>query len=181
MARLTIRRAHADDTAAIVAAHQHCWRETYGASLPEAAYAIFTGATPVRRWDELLAARDAADGSEIFVVCDPAGVMCGFASCGRTQSHKLLAAGYTGEFFSIYLLSQAQRAGVGRALMRGMAAHLAATGVGDAAVWVLRDNPRARRFYEALGGVDTGVAGVWPIAGLEMPDLAYGWRDLSVI
>jgi hypothetical protein len=31
---------------------------------------------------------------------------------------------------------------------------------GDAAaVWVLRNNPRARRYYEALGGAHMGVAG----------------------
>jgi hypothetical protein len=63
--------------------------------------------------------------------------------------------------------------------MGAMAAHLEERGYRNAAVWVLRDKPGARRFYEALGGEPTGVEGVWSIEGLDIPDLAYGWRDLS--
>jgi hypothetical protein len=60
-----------------------------------------------------------------------------------------------------------------------MAASLRDRGHANAAVWVLRDNLGARRFYEALGGEATGVEGVWSIEGLEIPDIAYGWRDLA--
>jgi len=70
-------------------------------------------------------------------------------------------------------------AGGGRALLRAIARHLLAQGSSAVSVWVFRDNPPARRFYEALGGVATGVDGTWTTLGLMLPDMAYGWRDIA--
>ena len=70
-------------------------------------------------------------------------------------------------------------AGIGRALMGVMAEHLIAKGFSSASVWVFRDNPDARLFYEALGGEKTGIDGEWTILGVALPDMSYGWRDLS--
>ena len=42
--------------------------------------------------------------------------------------------------------------------------------------------PRQSRrapFYEALGGEKTGIDGEWTILGVTLPDMSYGWRDLS--
>jgi hypothetical protein len=45
----------------------------------------------------------------------------------------------------------------------------------------LRDAPKARGFYEALGAAPVGVEGVWEIEGVALPDIAYGWRDLRAL
>jgi hypothetical protein len=62
--------------------------------------------------------------------------------------------------------------------MGAMAAHLTAAGFSRASVWMFRDHPPARLFYEALGGEKTGIDGEWTILGLTLPDISYGYRDL---
>jgi len=61
-----------------------------------------------------------------------------------------------------------------------MAGALCQRGFGSAAVWVLRDNIPARRFYEQLNGQ---LVGEWtettPDGLLE--NVAYGWRSLSLL
>lgn len=65
--------------------------------------------------------------------------------------------------------------------MERLAANLISAGCASAAVWVLRDSPKARGFYEALGAEPVGVEGVWDIEGVVLPDIAYGWRDLRAL
>jgi hypothetical protein len=59
-----------------------------------------------------------------------------------------------------------------------------------AALWVLRDNEPARRFYEVLGAklvgqrvetVDEFVSGERVGATDVLHEVAYGWPDLSVL
>ncbi len=102
----------------------------------------------------------------------------GFALYGPPRSQRLAEAGFAGEFHAIYLLRALQGRGAGRALMGAMAGGLLRRGVSAAGAWVFRDNYPARRFYEALGGADIGLAGVWGVEGIDYPDLAYVWRDL---
>ncbi len=59
-----------------------------------------------------------------------------------------------------------------------------------AALWVLRDNEPARRFYEGLGAgvagqrvetVDEFISGERGRARDVLHEVAYGWPDLSVL
>lgn len=45
------------------------------------------------------------------------------------------------------------------------------------AIWVLEDNLPSRRFYEFIGGVLTDRKMI-AIGGVELPEVAYGWRSL---
>ena len=84
-----------------------------------------------------------------------------------------MAAG-SGEVETLYLLDDYRDRGVGRRLMRAMAAHLAAVGCRSVVLWVLRDNP-TRWFYQRLGGRAGGAGdrsaspagrwSRWPISG----------------
>ncbi len=56
-----------------------------------------------------------------------------------------------GELFMIYVLPGAWGAGAGRMLMRETLARLRMEGFVQAVLWVIDDNPRARRFYELAG------------------------------
>lgn len=73
------------------------------------------------------------------------------------------------------MLNAHQRAGAGRLLIAALARRLIAEGDQAMALWVLRGNIPARRFYAALGGRE--------IASHHLPDLAaeevaYGWTDI---
>lgn len=174
MGRIEIAGAGAGDAAEIAQIHIAAWRETYARMMPAATLAALDPAEWAARWETRLADSDPAAAT--FLALDEGGA-AGFGHCRRQSSEKL--AGFPGEIASIYLLRRIQRRGVGRRLLRRMAAHLRDHGCDGASVWVFRDAPHARRFYEAHGAAPTGIEGVWEIYGMVLPDLAYGWRDLT--
>ncbi len=174
--RLVISRAAAADAPMLGEIYRAAWRETH-AGTPLADLAEAAAAERDAFWAETLASASRA----VFIVAERGETPSGVAACGPVASQKLAAAGYAGEFYLIYLRRRLQGRGVGRELMRIMARRLLALGLDSAGLWALRDSPGARRFYERLGAQPAGVAGVWPLAGRELADVAYGWRDVRVI
>ena len=63
----------------------------------------------------------------------------------------------TGEVSAIYLLPEFLSKGYGKKLMDFGIGRLKALGYTRAVLWVLRDNPRARTFYEKYGFVPDGA------------------------
>jgi GNAT superfamily N-acetyltransferase len=175
MGALVIHRAGAGDARLVAGIHLAAWREAYaGLMPPEAAEAGVN--ERAARWRASFA--DPSRPEAVFLAARAGETPAGFAACGPVDSPRLAAAGYAGEFYAIYILGRLQRRGAGRLLMGAMTEHLLSRRIYSAGAWVLRDNPSARRFYESLGATETGIEGVWPVCGLELPDLAYGWRDL---
>ena len=98
-----------------------------------------------------------------------------FASGGRERAGDGV---YAAELYAIYVLERAQRQGHGKALVRAVVGGLREMGFGDMIVWVLRDNPPARAFYERLGGMYVRSQPV-TIGSVVLPEVAYGWRSLD--
>ncbi|SDH31561.1 GNAT family N-acetyltransferase [Nonomuraea jiangxiensis] len=57
--------------------------------------------------------------------------------------------------------------GMGRALMAASTEELSSSGHAEVGLWVLADNPRARRFYERFGFTLSGRTKMWPDPPLE--------------
>ena len=170
-----IRPASPADAETIAGLHVAAWRESYADLFPPEALASLDIAERARLWREILAGP--ASGATFLLEFAGEGPL-GFSSCGAQRGDSLRAQGFFGEFEAVYILKLGQRRGGGRALMRAMARHLLGQGFEAASVWVFRDNPPARDFYEALGGVATGIDGTWTTLGQTLPDMSYGWRDL---
>jgi ribosomal protein S18 acetylase RimI-like enzyme len=189
MDEVTIRRAEAGDAAAIAAVHVTAWHEAYAGLVPARMLSAFSVARRTRRWHRILTAPDPSRASAVFVAVARDRGTIGFGSCGRQPAPDLVAAGFAGEFSALYLLAAHQRQGVGRRLMRLMAQDLLAREMEGAALWVLRDNEPARRFYEALGAAVAGQRiervdahiGARARAPDVLHEVAYGWPDLSVL
>jgi hypothetical protein len=64
--------------------------------------------------------------------------------------------------------------------MTGLSRTLAAKGAESLVIWVLRDNHRARGFYEAMGGVVAGERSE-RVGGWSVPSVAYRWADIGVV
>lgn len=175
-----VRIATPEDAPAIAAAHIASWRETYAAMMPAATLASLDAEEWTLRWQAIFGEGGADAAQRVWLVEDAAGV-AGFALCRRQRSEKLLPLGFEGEITSLYLLRRTQGRGLGRELLRLMAAHLLASGCRSAALWAFRDAHHARRFYEKLGAEPLGVEGVWEVYGMALPDVTYGWRDLRDI
>jgi ribosomal protein S18 acetylase RimI-like enzyme len=154
---INVRRARADDAPGIAAVHVAAWRSAYAGLLDQAYLAHLS----VERLTAFYhrAILDRRDGHAVFVATaggqdrpdDATGAeasIIGFGSGGKARRKGLAQ----GEVETLYVLDDFRERGVGRRLMRAMAAHLRAIGCGSALVWVLSGNP-ANWFYRHLGGI----------------------------
>lgn len=96
------------------------------------------------RWSRRLA--EPAPPSQALLVAEEGGSVVGFAACGESRETP-----GEGELYAIYALPESWGSGVGPALMAAALDALRDGGFASASLWVLEDNPRARRFYEREG------------------------------
>ena len=178
---ISIRRARPGDAAGIGAVHVAAWRSTYAGLLPDE---YLAGLSAVRH--AVVYGRgigDRSDGHAIFVAVAtgddaPAGresLVVGFASGGRARRPGL----GEGEIETLYLLDDYKDRGLGRRLLRAMAAHLAAVGCRSAMLWVLEANP-TRWFYQHLGGRPAAQENI-RFAGQAVTQLAFAWEPIEVL
>jgi len=176
MFRGVIRTALLSDAHEIAALHVSVSRKTYANLLHAETLDQFSVERRATQWREAI---NNPTNTAVFVAKDAESrTISGFGCCSRQRSEMLVAEGLTGEFQSIYVLPLAQRCGIGRALMAEMARHLSNLAISGAACWVLRENHKARRFYEALGGEIVSDQTLGPRAG-GLIEVAYGWRSLK--
>ena len=105
----------------------------------------------------------------------PEGIV-GFAEAGPERTGDPT---YNAELCAMYVRQSHQRTGIGTALIKAVAAKLVDLGICSILVWCFAESP-SRRFYEALGGAKHDVAPI-EIGGVQLEEVAYGWRNLSVI
>ena len=167
-----VRPAIPEDAAEIARVHVATWRSAYRNLLPDDFLAALNEAHYAERWRRLI-----GEGSgRVFVAEEPEGIV-GFASGGRERAGE---HGFEGELYAIYVLDNAERRGHGRELLRAVAGALREMNFPDMIVWVLRDNVRARGFYEHLGGTYVRVQPI-TIGTTTLEEVSYGWRSLDDI
>ena len=97
----------------------------------------------------------------------------GFASVGPSRDMPEL-----GELYAIYVDPSMWSAGAGQALIAEAERELASR-YDEAALWVLEDNPRARRFYERAGWQPDGARKEFDRWGVAAPEVRYRKRLAS--
>lgn len=165
-----VRSAIMADAAAIARIDVECWRSAYAGVLPDKFLVGLSEGERRRMWSSYIARHP----GDVLVSVAPAGDIQGFGNCGRRRD---AGSGFVGEVFTLYVATDWQGAGVGRALLLGLFARLVRSNLGSAAIWVLRDNP-ARFFYERLGGKLISHRTL-QVAGTAVEAVAYGWPDLA--
>ncbi|MGW2013440.1 N-acetyltransferase family protein [Streptomyces sp. NPDC001927] len=195
---MPIRSALPEDAAAIAAVHVRSWQAAYRDLLPrpyldgldiDARAAVWAArlAEP-QAPGVLVATEDGAAGQVVGFCCfrawpgeEPdAGVGEGTAEgpdagtdSGRDDR---LDPATTGEIAALYVVPEAWGSGVGRGLLAASEEALVADGFRDAALWVLADNARGRRFYEAAGWRPDGTVVRDTTAGRALDELRYRRR-----
>jgi GNAT superfamily N-acetyltransferase len=106
-------------------------------------------------------------GWSTFVAEDDAGLVVGFTAVGPSRDERGL-----GELYAIYVDPDAWSTGAGRALIERAEEQLLAR-YEVATLWVLEDNPRARRFYERAGWAPDGARKAEARWGVRAPELRY--------
>lgn len=158
------------DAAAIAHVHVATWQTAYRGLLPDDFLDSLTETAYEQRW-----VRSLSDRAIRVFVAEESGAVVGFASGGRERAGE---RDFSGELYAVYVLPAAQRHGHGRQLVRAMVDALREMALPEMIVWALRDNARARRFYERLGGVYVREQPI-TIGSAVLQEVSYGWRRLE--
>lgn len=153
--------------------HIVTWRETYKGLLPDAFLSAMNEAAHTRRFRLALLKRESDE--VILAAADRRGLI-GYAQAMPSRERRP----GEGEIATLYVRRAAQRAGVGRALVKACARALAARGSTSLMISVLRDNLPARTFYEHLGG-RADAPRPEPGPGGVLYEVAYRWSDISIL
>jgi GNAT superfamily N-acetyltransferase len=155
-----IRPGTPADAEAVARVHVETWQATYAHVLPQDQLrnlSVENRAEMHRRSPPLVAEVD--------------GAVVGFVAVGPT-----LDENGDGELYAIYVHPEHWGTGVGRALMAAGEERLRELGHRNAHLWVLDDNPRARRFYEIAGWSTDGTTRTIEIFGFTIPEVRYRKR-----
>lgn len=137
---MTVRLAEPADAPAVAAVHVKSWQVTYRGHLPDEVLDNLDLEERTAMW-----ARAISRG-EVWVGLDGDEVV-GFICTGPTREPDAVS-----QLYAIYLLPSAWGTGLATPL-----AEAGLAGLTDTVLWVLEDNPRARRFYERLGFAADGT------------------------
>jgi GNAT superfamily N-acetyltransferase len=172
-----IRLAQPEDAIGITRVQVPSWQAAYVGIVPQAYLQnMLTTDWQQRRIEHWT--RTITTG-EIFgaVAENEQGDITGFAMGGRSRDPGL--KDYDGELYAIYLLPTIQRQGLGKALFQAFVRDLIERGYSGMLIWALRDNARARAFYEKMGGQAVGKKLV--TLGEPLWEVGYGWPDLRLL
>jgi GNAT superfamily N-acetyltransferase len=166
-----IRPAVPADAAAIAQVRVDAWRTTYKGIVPDAYLDAMTVEASTALWDKVL--RAAPNTTNTFVATID-GLVAGFASGLMLAEPKF---GINAELSAVYIVRDAQRAGLGRRLVAALAGAQQAHGADGLIVWVISGNKAARAFYENLGA-QLLVEQPFTWDGMDLVEAGYGLRDL---
>ena len=164
-------------------AHVAAWRSAYAGILPETYLATLSAVREAASYQRGIASR--LNGHAAFVAVageedtpegsrtPPGGLVVGFVTGGRARRQDMAE----GEVETLYVLDDWRERGLGRRLMRAMAAHLHALHCRNALVWVLADNP-SRWFYERIGGRTVAHQAI-SVAGQPVTQQAMLWDPVE--
>lgn len=168
---IEVRDARPDDADGLAAAHIEGWRVGYRGLFPDEYLddPLFAS-TRLERW-RMWTWQEFVGSEMLSAVVDDRVV--GFAHVGpeRTPDGEVTVDATArgprfeqpvGEVYGFYLHPDAWGSGVATVLMERALERLRAQGHAAAVLWVLRDNPRARGFYEKAGWQWSGLATMWP-------------------
>lgn len=174
-----IRRGTVADAPRIACTHVASWHETYAGIVPEEILAALSVPRRTVAWESILRDPIKYDNSVVYVK-DAGDAIAGFGACGEQRDINLANQGYDGEIGSVYVLREFQKRGIGRALMSALASDLVGRGLHGVALWVLRENTPARRFYEQCAGEVIGEK--QDVRGeATLIEVAYGWSDIAAL
>lgn len=155
-----IRRATPEDAEAVARVHIETWQAAYAHVLPREGLESLSGERAARRAE--LHRRSPP------IVAEADGEIVGFVSVGAG-----IDPGTDGELYAIYVHPNHWDRGFGRELIQAGEERLRELGHRHAVLWVLDDNPRARRFYEAAGWTFDGARRPIELFGVSVPEIRY--------
>jgi ribosomal protein S18 acetylase RimI-like enzyme len=167
-AAVTVRHAAVDDAPALGRVHVRAWRAAYRGHMPDGYLDGLRAEDRAAGWERGLQRDRARDP---VLVAERDGLVVGFAVVGAAEDPR-----GAGELYAINVDPDHWGTGAGRALLLAAHEQLARLGYGEAVLWVLPANRRARRFYETAGWVADGAERSAEVQGVVVPEVRYRRR-----
>ena len=164
---VAVRRARAFDAPDLARIHVEAWNDAYEGLVPDHLIAAQTVETRTAQWRRTIASGDTASW-----IASVDRRPCGLMSIGHRDQHTE-DDGTVGEIFTLYVVAPMWGIGVGSALWATGLAHLRASGLLPAGLWVLEGNTRARAFYERRSWVWNGGTRLDTSFGDPIPEVRY--------
>jgi ribosomal protein S18 acetylase RimI-like enzyme len=168
---MVIRPSQRTDAQSMSRIYVQTWRDTYLSVIPYGY--LFEMSVPKH---EQAFFNDLNIRQIISFVAENAGRVVGFITGGYERNSDDI---YSGEIYTLYVLKNFQRRGIGGKLVSALATQLNQAGIYSMLVRVLRLNPY-RRFYKKINGICLKTERL-PFAGEIMEVEIYGWLDTSLI
>ncbi len=147
------------------------WRDTYLSMIP---YGYLSSMSIPHHEQAFF--KELNDKQIISFVAEDAGRVMGFVTGGYERHGDEI---YRGEIYTLYVMKNLQRRGVGNQLVSVLASQFNRSGIYSMLVRVLKLNPY-RRFYNKINGIYLKT-GRLPFAGEIMDVETYGWLDTSLV
>lgn len=160
-----------DDCEAVATVRVRGWQHAYAGLMPQShldAMSIEEDAATRRRF---LAK---GGGRMTNVVAELEGEVVGWGCYGPCRDGGDSAGEC--ELYALYVLPERLSGGVGRALMEELTGRAVAAGFHRMLLWVLKENTRARRFYEKAGFAPEGTEEPFDVDGVTVPEVRYAKR-----
>lgn len=161
-----VRHARSGDADAIAQVHVASWQSAYAGLVP-AAYLEGLDWRTAAEWWRRRPGRPQA--GEVVLTARSAAGTVGFASVGPARDG---AEPGDFELYALYVLPEAWRSGVGRALLAASLSEVPSQ-TERVTLWVLRDNHRARSFYVNQGFIADGATKTISVGGAELVEVRY--------
>jgi GNAT superfamily N-acetyltransferase len=160
---VVIRRGRPDDAAAVAEVHVRTWQAAYEHVFGAELLAGVTVEQRLPMWRQIL-----RDAEQTAFVAESEGGIVGWCTVGPSRDPDA-----DGELWGIYVLPGSWGAGAGTALLAAGVEVLRESGCREVILWVLEDNPRARRFYEREGWTLDGEYKEDQFLGVTVPEVRY--------
>ena len=144
------------------------WRSAYRGLMPQSHLDGLSVTEDAARHRTRFAA---ADGSALDLVAERAGEVVGWACHGPYRDGEVRTA--DAELYAIYVDPAHYGDGIGQSLLDESVRRCTAARHPRMLLWVLKDNARARRFYEQAGFHADGTEEPYEVAGVPVPEVRY--------
>jgi ribosomal protein S18 acetylase RimI-like enzyme len=167
---MVIRPSQRTDAHSMSRIYVQTWQDTYLSVVPYGYLLSMSVPKHERAFHNELKSRQITS-----FVAEDAGRVIGFITGGYERQGDDI---YSGEIYSLYVLKNLQRRGIGAKLVSALAAQFNRVGIYSMLVRVLKHNPY-KRFYSKINGTYLKAVRM-PFAGEVMEVEIYGWLDASL-
>ncbi|GGW24923.1 N-acetyltransferase [Streptomyces xantholiticus] len=171
---MRVRAMTIDDCDAVATIRVGGWRFAYAGLLPQSYLDAMNTADEAADHRSRLLAGTAAEVSNVVAEWD--GEVVGWGCFGPLRGRHGDQRPGACELYAIYVRPERMSSGVGHALMAELTGRARAGGFEEMLLWVLKDNARARRFYERAGFAPDGAEEIFEVDCELVPKVRYSRR-----